>query len=276
MSYTGPFNSFSTNTGNNNSFTESNSLVAKFAFLILVVFAFIILLRLGISVVAYFLQPSQSPKLINGMIDASQMVIFQQDPNIKGAVTIYRSDNATDGIEFTWSVWLYINSLYNSGVEGQYRHIFHKGNSNLQSNGVNFPNNAPGLYISPNTNQLVVMMNTYENINEEIEIPDIPINKWVNVIMRCQNKTLDIYVNGTIIRSLELEGVPKQNYGDVYVAMNGGFNGYISNLWYYNYALGTSAIQGLSSAGPNTKMVGTNGLNMKNSNYLSLDWYFNS
>jgi hypothetical protein len=94
--------------------------------------------------------------------------------------------------------------------------------------------------------------------------------------MRCQNKTLDIYVNGTIIRSLELEGVPKQNYGDVYVAMNGGFNGYISNLWYYNYALGTSAIQGLSSAGPNTKMVGTNGVNMKNSNYLSLDWYFNS
>jgi spermidine/putrescine transport system permease protein len=38
--------------------------------------------------------------------------------------------------------------------------------------------------------------------------------------------------------------------------MNGGFNGYISNLWYYNYALGTAAIQRIAANGPNTKMIG--------------------
>ena len=118
-------------------------------------------------------------------------------------------------------------------------------------------------------------MNTYNDINEEILIPDIPLNKWFNVIIRCQNTTLDIYVNGTIVRSLELSGVPKQNYGDVYVAMNGGFNGYISNLWYYNYALGTAAIQNLVHKGPNTKMVGTNGMNVKDTSYLSLRWFLN-
>jgi len=275
MSYSGPFNSFSTNTGNNG-FSESNRLVAKFAFLLLVVFAFIILLRLGISAVSYLLGPSKSPKLINGMVDASQMIIIPQDPKTNGAVTLYRSANERDGIEFTWSVWIYINSLYNSGIDGQYRHIFHKGNSTLKNNGVNFPNNCPGLYIAPNTNTLVLMMNTYDKINEEITIPDIPINKWVNLIIRCQNKTLDVYVNGSIVRSLELQGVPKQNYGDVYVAMNGGFNGYISNLWYYDHALGTSAIQSLSGAGPNTKMAGSNGLNLKNTEYLALDWYLNN
>jgi hypothetical protein len=208
------------------------------------------------------------------MIDASQMVIFPQDPSNNGAVTIYRSVNASDGVEFTWSVWLFINDIYNGGVEGQYRHVFHKGNSDLKNTGVNFPNNAPGLYIAPNTNNLVVMMSTFNNMSEEIVVPDIPINKWVNVIIRCQNTTLDIYVNGTIIRSLELNGVPKQNYGDVYVAMNGGFNGYISNLWYYNYALGAAAIQNLAVKGPNTKMVGSNGMNLKNADYLSLRWYF--
>jgi hypothetical protein len=117
-------------------------------------------------------------------------------------------------------------------------------------------------------------MNTYDTINEEITIPDIPINKWVNVIIRCQNKTLDVYINGTISRSIQLIGVPKQNYGDVFIGMNGGFSGYVSNLWYYNYALGTSAIQGITQNGPNRRMTGNNSITMQNPNYLSMRWYF--
>ena len=118
------------------------------------------------------------------------------------------------------------------------------------------------------------MMNTFNVINEEILIPDIPLNKWVNVIIRCQNTTLDVYINGTIARSINLIGVPKQNYGDVYVAMNGGFNGNISNLWYYNYALGTSKIQDIASDGPNTRMIGTSGMSDNAFDYLSLRWFF--
>jgi hypothetical protein len=275
MSEQGTFNSFSTNSGSsgNSSFLESNSLVAKFAFLLLVIFGFIILLRVGISVVSYFLKPNPSPHLMDGMVDATQMIVYPQDPSSNGAVTIYKSVNATDGLEFTWSVWVFINNLNNSN-SGTYKHIFSKGNSNLQENGLIYPNNAPGLYIAPNTNTLVVMMNTFNVINEEILIPDIPISKWVNVIIRCQNTTLDVYVNGTIARSVNLVGVPKQNFGDVYVAMNGGFDGYISNLWYYNYALGTAAIQKIASNGPNTKMIGSNGINSNMFNYLSLRWFF--
>jgi hypothetical protein len=96
----------------------------------------------------------------------------------------------------------------------------------------------------------------------------------MNVIIRCQNKTLDVYINGTVARSLQLTSVPKQNYGDVYVGMNGGFDGYISNLWYYNYALGTAAIQQIVARGPNTKMIGSSGLNDKSRDYLSLRWFF--
>lgn len=269
-----PFNSFSTNRGSND-FLESNSLVAKFAFLFLVIFAFIILLRIGISVVSYFFKPNESPKLINGMVDASQMITFPQDPSSNGAVTLYRSTNASDGIEFSWSIWLFINNIYASGNSGQFKHIFSKGNSDLNKVGLIYPNNAPGLYLLPNTNELLLLMNTFNDINEEVTIPDIPINKWFNVIIKCQNTNLDVYVNGTIIRSLELSGVPKQNYGDVYVAMNGGFSGYISNLWYYNYALGTSDIQSIAQNGPNTKMIGTNGMSDTTSNYLSLRWFFN-
>lgn len=271
MSSNNTFNSFSTTSGING-FLEANSLVAKFAFLLLVIFVFVILLRVGISVMSYFFKPSESPHLIDGMVDATQMIVFEQDPSSNGGTTIYRSVNATDGIEFTWSTWLFIDNLQtNSGI---YKHVFSKGNSNLQDNGLIFPNNAPGLYIAPNTNALVVMMNTFNVINEEVVIPDIPLNKWLNVIIRCQNTTMDVYINGTIARSIDLVGVPKQNYGDVYVAMNGGFAGSISNLWYYNYALGTSAIQKIANDGPNTTMIGGNGMNDRNTNYLSLRWFF--
>jgi hypothetical protein len=256
----------------NSDFLTSNTLVGKLSFLLLVIFAFLLLLRVGIFFVNLLFKGSDSPLLIDGMVDAKQQLVFVQDPSSNGAKTIYRSNNADQGIEFSWSVWIYIDNL--QYLEGQYKHIFYKGNSDISGNGLNFPNNAPGLYIAPRTNALVVMMNTYQVINEEVIIPDIPLNKWVNVIIRCQNTTLDVYINGVITRSVELVGVPKQNYGDVYVANNGGFDGNISNLKYYNYALGTAEIQRISKTGPNTNMIGTDGINSTNNNYLSLRWFF--
>ena len=273
MSDNSGFNAFTVNNGNSASkeFFQSNSLVAKFAFLLLVLAAFIFLLKIGINLITWIFSPNESPKLINGMVDARYTLQFPQDPSSNGAVTIYRSVNTTDGIEFTWSVWIFISDLqYNQGI---FKNVFYKGNYNINPDGLNFPNNAPGLYIAPNTNELIVIMNTFKNINEDVTIPDIPLNKWMNVIIRCQGSILDVFINGTISRSLQLTSVPKQNYGDVYVSANGGFSGYTSNLWYYNYALGTAAIQNIINKGPNLKM--TDGLvDDKDSNYLSLRWFF--
>lgn len=278
---TSTFNQFTTNQYVNSTqeFLNSNSVVAQVAFLLLVLFVFIILLRLGISLLGYlFAYSDGSPKLIDGMVDAKQLIVIPQDPSSEGSITINRSVNANEGIEFTWSVWIYIDDLtYNSG---RYRCVFYKGNdyyknpNDQDAKGLNFPNNAPGLYIAPNTNSLVVMMNTFNVINEEIRINDIPLNKWVNVMIRCENNTLDVYINGTITKSHNLHGVPKQNYGDVYIAPNGGFSGYISNLWYYNYALGTTEISKIVNRGPNTNMKGSNGVDIKKPDYLSLRWFF--
>lgn len=267
--------SFST-TSTTSSFLESNSLVAKFSFLLLIIFAFIILFRIGISIITFFFKPSGSPKLINGMIDATQQLVFYQDPSGQtGNSTIYRSTNEREGIEFSWSVWIYIKNL--QYLDGKFRHVFYKGDSNLTPTGLNFPNNAPGLYIAPNTNALVVMMNTYNVINEEVIIPDIPLNKWVNVIIRCENNTLDVYINGTISRSVELNGVPKQNFGNVFVAANGGFEGNIADLWYFNHALGTAQIQRIFETGPDTRMASSSmsaTSSGSTNDYLSMRWFF--
>lgn len=256
-------------------FLTSNSLVAKFAFLLLVLFLFITVLRLGASLLGWLLGPSDNPRLIKGMIDAKQMVTIPQDPNMKGSIPVLRSRDQRDGIEFTWSVWLYINDL--TYKEGQYRHIFHKGNDNINFGGskvgMNFPNNAPGLYLGPKENSLVVVMNTFDTIDEEVVIENIPVKKWVNVILQCDGQNLDVYINGTLARRHILSGVPKQNYGDVYVAMNGGFDGYISELQYFNSDIGLARIHAIVSSGPNMKMTDST-LTESIPPYLSTRWYY--
>jgi len=256
------------------SILSSTNVLAVIAFFILVIVAFTIILRLGVAFISYLFSTRNHAKLITGIVDGGVSRIFPQDPSITNSVTIERSNNAKGGIEFTWSVWLNITGVSNNGL---YQNIFFKGNNGMDStNGINTPNNAPGLYVAPGTNNLLFIMNTFEVINEEIVIPDIPMNKWINIIMTCQNKTINIYVNGVVSKSQTLIGVPKQNYGDVYVALGGGFNGYLSNLWYWNKTLSITDIQNLYAKGPNTKSFSTDLSSYKrksSANYLSLQWY---
>jgi len=273
-----PWNPFSDTAGRGSGvkdFLNSSSLIARFSFVMLVLLVFIIVLKILMTILKRILTHiNNNPILIDGMVDAKTSIIIPQNPSSNGSITINRSINTPNGIEFTWSVWIFINEITNDGM---YKHIFSKGNNlDVAKNGLYFPNNAPGMYISPNTNNLFILMNTYDNIQEEITVNDIPIAKWVNVILRCRNKTLDVYINGTITKSINLSGVPKQNYGDVFVAMNGGFNGNISDLRYYDYAIGLNEISGLSTMGPNLTISTSNSASflLRSADYLSLRWYF--
>jgi hypothetical protein len=271
------FDSFKSDTNINGSkdFLESNSLIAKVAFLLLVLVVFILAVRFCSKLLAWGFTYNGSPYLVNGMVDAKTMIVIPQDPNVNGSIPVIRSDNQNQGVEFTYSVWMFIDDLVYQ--QGQYKHVFHKGNDDINYSkapiGMNEPNNAPGLYIAPNTNALVVVMNTFNNIQERLVIDDIPINKWVCVQIRVKNHQLDAYINGMLAKRLIMKGVPKQNYGDVYVAMNGGFSGYLSELRYFNYGLGTSKIQQIVNSGPNLSMSGSS-LTDSKPKYLSLRWFF--
>ena len=275
-----PFANFSLSkyTDASTEFLESNSLVAKLSFLLMVVFVFFVLLKLLSALMSYFLNKSNfnPTKLIDGMVNANQVFEFKQSPSDPASKTIYRSDNKTTGIEFTWSTYLFIRDLDDTSHTNLY-HVFHKGNNSIDtSSGLNSPNNSPGLYIDKSDNSFKVVMNTFTSVMETIKVPNIPRNKWINVIIRCQNRKIDIYINGLIAQSYELSAVPKQNYGNVYVAQNGGFPGYISNLWYYNYALTIGEIQRLNYSGPSTVAANISGSFDKKTDpdYLSLRWYF--
>jgi len=246
----------------------------KFIIIILALIVFTICLMIGINFVGYFMGPSSSPFLVQGLIPGNVPLVIKQDPSLTGSIPVQRSNNESHGIEFSWSIWLNISDL---GKTNQYQHIFHKGDNNIQTDGdnigMNFPNNAPGLYISPNTNELLVIMNTFTTINEEVRIPNIPLNKWMHVLIRVESNKLDVYINGSLAKRHVLGNVAKQNYGNVNVAMNGGFQGYISDLRYYNSALMPGDIIGIVDNGPNLSINKNSSIVTSTPPYLSLQWY---
>lgn len=252
-------------------FLYSNSIVAKFAFLILILILFMFIIRLGVSFMAWFFSPEKNPVLIKGMIKSKQHHIYEQDPIMKGSQIIMRSVNDNGGLEFTWSVWIFVDDF--SYMQNEYKHIFHKGDDFINSQGLAYPNNGPGLYITPKTNNLMVVMNTFNKINEEVIIQDLPLNKWVNVIIRVSNqRQLDVFINGTLTKRHILDSVPKQNYGNVFVSMNGGFSGNTSLLQYFSNAIGTNEIQSIVDKGPNMKMLDSD-MSQGKPRYLSMRWF---
>lgn len=255
-------------------FMQSNSIIAKLAFLLLVIIIFIILLRIGITILAAIFSNDPNPSLINGMIDAEQLTILEQDPNNSSSIPILRSKDEVTGLEFTWSVWIWIkNPPILNPQETQYKHVFNKGNRTIDSDGLVTPNNAPGLYINSKYDSLVVIMNTFDEIQNKITVENIPIEKWINVIIRCKQTQVDVFINGTLTKSSTLLSIPKQNYDNVNLSLNGGFSGNTSALHYFSYAIGANEIQNLVDKGPNTKIVGEN-ITKAIPYYLSFRWFF--
>jgi hypothetical protein len=275
-------------------FLESNSLIARFSFVLIVVIVFIILLRLGIYLVGYFSEPKRNPYIVEGLLPGSNPVHVTQDPQIKDSVTVLRSNNQKTGIEFTWGVWLNITDikLPPAGISGasatKYQHIFNKGDKGIDSsgnsfhvNGISKVNNGPGMYLQTSSNPtLYIVMDTVSSTQQTVKITNIPLKKWFHVILRMQNNIMDVYVNGVVTQRVTFSSVPKQNYQDVYVCQDNGistgFSGNLSDLRYYDRALNIFEITGMVSKGPNLSTSKHNSASTNNgSTYLSSMWYTN-
>ena len=92
-------------------FLNSNSIVAKIAFLVLVLLGFVVLLRLGTSLISWYYMPKNNPYLIKHMKDARSMEVIRQNPKEKHSIPVIRSRNKSHGLEFTYSVWILIDNI---------------------------------------------------------------------------------------------------------------------------------------------------------------------
>ena len=276
-------------------FLQSNGIVANFAFLVLVLVAFLLLMNLGIYIMNYFMQPSSSPYIIKGVLQGDTFMNISRDPTTSKYVVLQRSNNRSGGIEFTWSVWLNFNEITVINFR-DYSHIFSVGNNNFDDEtGIATGSNGPGLYLrNRNSDDSIVttanalllmdtMSSTETNAGDPVpgtttghstDITNLPYEKWFHMAIRLQNQGMDVYINGTISNRVVFNNVPKQNYQDILVCANGGFPGQLSNLRYYDYGLSVFEIMNIVYWGPNMKAattttVASNG----NYNFLSSQWY---
>ena len=281
-------------------FLQSNTIIAKATFLLLVIIVFVFLFKVLSKIIIFFMTPSETPYLVYGMKDATQTLTVPQSFKNKGSVQIYRSIDEYDGIEFTYSFWMYITNIdYN---EKDYYHVFHKGSLNAGSGGnIYGPNTCPGVYLYKGRRNLtdatnliekypelgmLVRLNVFHN-NDDVEyaykyyddiyVNGIPIKKWVGVIIRVTSQNVvDIYINGTLSKRHKLSNIIKQNYDDVHINRDGGYPGNLSNLKYYNYAIGTFEIEKITANGPNLTMADNANITRSKPEYLSPQWYYNS
>jgi len=211
----------------------------------------------------YQTSSTQTPYLLNGSKNAKHALVISQDPNSINYIPINKSDGQ-DGIQFTYGFWFLIDSFDHK--KGEWKHIFHKGNSS------SYPNRAPGVWIHPDKNAVRVYMNTLDNILEYADIDNLPVRKWIYMNIILNNKNLDLYINGYLKIRKELSSLPKQNDDDFWVSMFGGFDGYVSNIRYYSYAIDFNEINSMIKAGPSVNNCIDTG---EIPPYLDDSWWFN-
>ena len=206
-------------------FLSANGILAKFVFIIMVLVAFMILMKVGISILGYMFGPWTNPYLIKGSLGGSTTASIKQDPRNEDSAIILKSNDRNKGIEFTWSIWLYLNE----GMD-EVKNIFVKGNEEFSSENYNLLN-GPGLYVKPATTDTGVTTYNLEvkidtmNSTESTEVVNVPIQKWFHVAIRMQNKVMDTYINGVVTDRLNLTSLPKQNFNDVTIHGNNGYLG---------------------------------------------------
>ena len=84
------------------------------------------------------------------------------------------------------------------------------------------------------------------------DLPAIDMQRWVNVVVCVNNKTVDVYLDGKLARSCVLPAHYRVDAGGYAASLldYGGFGGYISSVAMYNQALGPDTIYHAYMAGP--------------------------
>jgi hypothetical protein len=218
-----------------------------------------------------------------------KQIVFEQNPKTPNNKLIPLSDNERTGAEFSYSFYLWVNPSSFGDYDGL-KHIMHKGNPSP------YPLMGPGVFLRTNTNTLRVYMNSSKTWNNYVDVENIPVKKWVHVVILGRNNTVEVYINGNIAKKLNMDGgVFYQNFGNLYLfrsdnvaammnssvpsvgsapfQVNGKFSGNLSNLIYYNYALSYTEIRELTNAGPSKKVVSNS---MDAPPYLEDGWWVNS
>jgi hypothetical protein len=126
---------------------------------------------------------------------------------------------------------------------------------------------SPQVTLSPTDNTMKISVSVFPNENTSknepapsgssssnddvfiCEVPNIPIQRWVAVGVTTDTKNLDVYLDGNLVKSCMLTGVPKPALGDIVLNNQGGFAGWMCSFNMYSKMLGPSDTQAFAATG---------------------------
>lgn len=238
----------------------------------------------------YVVNSSKGLVLLKEPKDATNTVVISQNPTKKTNLFINKSFNKDGGIEFTYSFWMAIKNM-DLVNKNKWKHIFHKGErdiTNINSENEHTSLMSPGVFIHPSSNTLrIYLLVPSIELNktlEYVDISNIPLRKWVNITFtftqqkksissnKILHNSLDVYVNGLLKTRKLLSKAPKQFDKDLWINLNNGFDGLISNLKYYDSAIGSKEIYNIMRECPSETSCG---LKADCPEYLSSNWWLN-
>lgn len=173
--------------------------------------------------------------------------------------TAVPATSSKDG-NYSYQFWMYIKD-WNTNF-GKEKHILSR-NDTTNSQIMN-----PKVTLHPTDNTMIVSVSVFPSSQDgskdepapaghsgtsddvfTCEVPDIPLQSWVSVGITLFTRNLDIYLNGKLVKSCVLSGVPKPAEGIIDLNKDGGFSGYMCGFYHTSTMLQPSDAQSFYSKG---------------------------
>jgi hypothetical protein len=162
------------------------------------------------------------------------------------------------GIDYGIQYWMYISDWdYRFGQDKDILKRVASNNATIV---------GPRIFLAPTENTLHVRISLYP-INQAAasadpgtsstgdsftcSVENVPLQSWFSVAVTVFQRNLDIYINGRLVKSCVLPGIPKPALGDVILADNGGFAGSICNVNGYGTMLQPENAKSFHAKGTN-------------------------
>jgi hypothetical protein len=155
---------------------------------------------------------------------------------------------------FAYSVWFYIDDW--SYRYGEPKIVLGRLDADLKP--------SPSIVLGAIENNVKIETTVYASAQSKsgsthtCNVANVPIQRWVNLIVSLYGRTLDVYIDGKLVRTCVLPGVAKiANNAPVYVTPLGGFSGYTSNIHYYGDAVNPQQAYNIYRAGYGGSGIGS-------------------
>ncbi len=191
---------------------------------------------------------------------------LQTTQNARFASTIDPSSLATNGpgvppTNFAYSMWFYVNDW--NYRYGEPKVLFGRmGAASLTATDGSIPNipgvdPCPVLYLGAMENNLSCAIACFaedktraNTVVHTCSVHDVPIQRWVHVVASVYNRTLDLYLDGKLVRTCVLPGIAKINpKATIEVTPSGGFDGWTANFQFYPNPLNPQQVWSMYTRG---------------------------